>query len=311
LAKKETYWVEFNQEGLVPVAIHQSLLEASLSAGIPMFHLCGGQARCSTCRILVLEGEEWLAPPNQKELELRETMTFPSNVRLACQTQVRGNSVKVTRIIRDDSDITLYVNGTDGECTRQIGTEKELILFFLDIRHFTPFVESHLAFDVIHIVRKLFTAFHTILDSNGGKIVETAGDSIYAIFGWEGALAENASAAVRTGFAILGILEELNASYFSTHFGQNIQVGIGIHAGLTIGGNIRLGRQDHLVVMGHAVNVAARLQSATRELNNSFLISEAVYQLLPTPLSHDRTFSMQLRGVLEPLCIYLLGKPYD
>jgi adenylate cyclase len=52
---------------------------------------------------------------------------------------------------------------------RQIGEELELALFFFDIRNFTSFAETHLAFDVIYIIRKLFSNFQTIIESNAGK----------------------------------------------------------------------------------------------------------------------------------------------
>jgi adenylate cyclase len=102
-------------------------------------------------------------------------------------------------------------------------------------------VETHLAFDVIHIVRKLFTAFHTIIERNGGRIIETAGDGLYAVFGLRNNQSQSASAAVKTGYAILSELERLNGTYFKEYFCQTVAVGIGVHAGLAIKGNMRLG----------------------------------------------------------------------
>ena len=308
--RQERYSVEFNPEGNVLVEPQQSLLEAALLAGIPLFHLCGGQARCSTCRVLVLQGGEWLTERTDKEQRLKEQMAFPADVRLACQTKVRGNSAKVARIIRDESDIGLYVGAAAGESSQQIGTEKELVLFFLDIRNFTAFVERHLAFDVIHIIRKLFTMVHSFITSNGGRIVETAGDSVYAVFSWEQPLSEGVSGAVRSGFAILEELQQLNQTYFQSYFSHTFQVGIGIHLGVVIGGNIRLGKEDHLVVMGHPVNIAARLQNATKELNNTYLISDAVYQHLRHPLPDHLTTWVHLKGVSEAVQVHLLGSPY-
>jgi adenylate cyclase len=71
------YWVEFAEDRVVRVGGDQSILDASLSSGIPHFHVCGGKAKCSTCRVLVIEGEEWLTPPNQKESFLKNQMHFP------------------------------------------------------------------------------------------------------------------------------------------------------------------------------------------------------------------------------------------
>src|SRR5688500_3278148 len=58
-------------------------------------------------------------------------------------------------------------------------TEKEMALFFLDIRNFTPLVERRQALEVIHIVKKLFSTFQNIIRNHHGKIIETTGDGFY------------------------------------------------------------------------------------------------------------------------------------
>src|ERR1041385_7307563 len=114
------YFVEFVGEKLVEIAHAQSILDASLSAGIPHFHACGGNAKCSTCRVLVIDGDNRLSPPTQKESFLKHQMHFPPNVRLACQTHVKRGTVKLKRIIKDESDIGLYVGSAAGDSTQQL-----------------------------------------------------------------------------------------------------------------------------------------------------------------------------------------------
>src|SRR6478672_9409493 len=208
------YLVEFAKDGVVQVEEGQSILDASLSAGIPHFHACGGKAKCSTCRVLVIEGEEWLTAPGQKESFLKNQMHFPPNVRLACQTHVTGGPVKLRRIIQDETDIGLYVGSAAGDSTQQLGEERDLALMFLDIRNFTHIVESHPAFDVIHIIRKLFSSFQSRIESSKGKIVETTGDGVYAVFGYETGKEESAQAAVQAAYSMLEDLQILNETYF-------------------------------------------------------------------------------------------------
>jgi adenylate cyclase len=74
---EEKYLVEFTQEGCVYASTEQTLLDASLAAGVPLYHVCGGKAKCSTCRVLVHEGSQWLTAPNQKEKALKHQMHFP------------------------------------------------------------------------------------------------------------------------------------------------------------------------------------------------------------------------------------------
>jgi adenylate cyclase len=71
-----------------------------------------------------------------------------------------------------------------------------------------------------------------------------------------------------------------------------------------------VGKEDHSVVMGHPVNIASRLQSATKELNNDFIISEDVFNLLVNPSETPQPKTILVRGISKPLTIYLMGKPY-
>ena len=165
----KNFEVGFTSDKNIQIQKAQSLLDASLAAGIPHFHVCGGNARCSTCRVLILTGKEVLTSPNEKENLLKDLMHFSDDIRLACQTYVKGNGVRLTRIIRDESDIDLYVGSSAAAFTENIGIEKKIVVCFIDIRDFTHFAETHLPFDIIHIIRKLFNCFHAIIERNQGE----------------------------------------------------------------------------------------------------------------------------------------------
>ena len=101
----------------------------------------------------------------------------------------------------------------------------------------------------------------------------------------------------------------MNDSYFLPHFEEKIQVGIGIHVGKVVSGIVRVGKEDHSVVMGFPVNIASRLQNATKELNNEFIVSAEVYNLLISPPVLQSQLIV-VKGISTPLMIYLMGKPY-
>lgn len=309
--EEQRYFVEFTQEGCVYVSDKQSLLDASLEAGVPLYHVCGGKAKCSTCRVLVLQGSEWLSPVNERERALKHQMNFPPNVRLACQTFTTGGPVRLSRILKDASDIGLYVGSSAGEATQQIGEEKELALLFLDIRNFTPFIEQNLAFDVIHIIRKLFINCQNIIEGNAGQIIETMGDGLYATFGFTGTTIEAANAAVQSSLSILQDLDILNKEYYQPNFNHNIEEGIGIHIGKVITGSIRLGKQDRFIAMGYAVNIAARLQGLTKKLNNSLIVSDEVFAYLHKKPENHSTTTSDLKGVTGICQVHLIGKPFQ
>jgi adenylate cyclase len=194
--------------------------------------------------------------------------------------------------------------------TQEAETEKEMVLFFLDIRNFTPLVEKHQAFDVIHIVKKLFSTFQNIIKVYHGQIIETSGDGFYAAFGFDRDVKEAVNAAVQAGMAILETLENLNAQSFEKNLRQRIDVGIGVHVGKVATGNFNLGSKDHFVVMGYPVNVASRLQAATKELNNNFIISSTVFNILKDPDLNSVPLTVNLKGITDPFKVHLIGNRY-
>jgi adenylate cyclase len=194
--------------------------------------------------------------------------------------------------------------------TPETDTEKEMALFFLDIRNFTPLVEKHQAVDVIQIVKKIFSRFQNIIRIHHGRIIETSGDGFYAAFGFDRSVKESVNASVQAGMAILQSLENLNEQLFEKKLDQRIDVGIGIHVGRVATGNLHLGSKDHFVVMGYPVNVASRLQAATRELNNNFIISSEVFNMLKNPKLKSNPVKVNLKGVTNPCELHLIGKAY-
>jgi adenylate cyclase len=194
--------------------------------------------------------------------------------------------------------------------SQETEAEKEMALFFLDIRNFTPLVEKYQAFDVIHIIKRLFSTFQNIIRIHHGRIIETSGDGFYAAFGFDRDVTEAVNSAVQAGMAILETLENLNAQSFEKNLQQRIDVGIGVHVGKVATGNLHLGAKDHFVVMGYPVNVASRLQAATKELNNNFIVSSDVFRLLKNPLPNRELVNLNLKGVSGLSELYLIGRSY-
>jgi adenylate cyclase len=305
--KKKTFWIEFIGDRSVQIGEDETILQASLRSGIPHFHACGGQAKCSTCRVLVKAGASHLTPYTKGEANLRKTIPLPDDVRLACQTYVTGSQVKVHRIIRDELDRILYT--TDYTAGNEMGEEKDLALFFLDIRDFTPFMQKYLPFDVIHILRRLFQLFKSAIEEFGGRIIETSGDGLYAVFGFDTDLRKAVQNAIAAGNRIFFKLNCFNEEYMDLHFDHRFQVGIGLHAGKVIVGNIGLGVNDNMTVMGLPVNIASRLQELTKQVNNSFVISREAAELSGAIAKGTDTESA-LKGIEGSFPVRLIGEAY-
>jgi adenylate cyclase len=83
-----------------------TILDCSLAAGIPHISICGGNARCSTCRVSVLEGLEDCKPRNQAEQAIAKQLGLDDRIRLACQTRVTGSGkIKLRRLTLDHEDL--------------------------------------------------------------------------------------------------------------------------------------------------------------------------------------------------------------
>lgn len=305
------YHINFKGEKEVPIENGQTMLQASLAAGIPHYHACGGKGQCTTCRVLVLGGQEQLTPPTNFEIAVKNVKKFPDNVRLACQSWVNGEGVEVQRLIRDETDRYIFIDDTEANRRSVMGDRRKLALFFIDIRNFTPFIEANLPFDVIHIMRRIFALFKNVIAQYDGEIIDTAGDGLYAVFGLNSRIKQAAESAVLAGLKILEDLKIFNNMYMRPYFNHTFEVGIGVHVGKVIVGNVGIGLSHNLTVMGFPVNIAARLQAATKELNNSFVISGIAYRLVKNPPYAVGESYLNLKGVSSAYEVKLIGKPYE
>lgn len=189
--------------------------------------------------------------------------------------------------------------------------ERELAILFLDIRNFTGLMEAQPGQTVIQVVRRLFTAFNQIVKKFEGKVVEVAGDSLYAVFGLQTELKESVNNAYKASKLMFQTVTLFNEAYAEPYYGGPLEIGVGLHAGKVFVGEFGLDNAPQLSVMGLPVNIASRLQAKTKELNNDMIISEDAYQLLAdnNPIIHHQT--VHLQGISQGQQVYLAGKPYN
>ena len=84
----------------------ETVLEAVRRAQIPIASACGGKAKCSTCRIWILDGAEGCPPPNETELRLTESLGLGGNIRLACQLRPTAD-ITFRRLVLDEMDLRI------------------------------------------------------------------------------------------------------------------------------------------------------------------------------------------------------------
>jgi adenylate cyclase len=266
-----------------------TLLEASRIGGIPHAAVCGGRSRCSTCRVRVIEGLEALPPPQEEEERVLHRIHAAPGVRLACQTRPVG-PVTIQPLL---PQITAPKALFGGDVSQ--GKEQEVAVLFADLRGFTSMAERRLPYDVVFLLNQYFRVTGEAIVAAGGHVDKFIGDGVMAVFGLRGrpelASAQALDAARRMALA----LDTFNAQHHA-ELKTPFRIGIGIHFGPAIVGEMGFAPALSLTAIGDTVNTASRLESATKEENVQLLISETVALGAELPGDIGRRCEIALRG---------------
>jgi adenylate cyclase len=281
-----------------------TLLDISLEAGIPHTHVCGGNARCSTCRVLITEGLECCGPRNAAEQDLAQRLHFTPEVRLACQTEiVSEGKITLRRLSLDAHDIGMFHDEAFGKVAPSFkGLEQQIAILFADIRGFTSFSEALLPYDVIYVLDRYFQLMSQEIQRHGGMINVYMGDGLMALFGVDNP-DRAVERAVRAGLGMLEALERLNP-YLEALYHRRLQMGIGIHYGNTVIGTIGDPKNPKWTAIGDAVNLASRIETANKTLNTTFLISAEAYSSVKEQVIINQSFLVQIPGKSGEYCLY-------
>jgi adenylate cyclase len=278
-----------------------TVLEASLRYNVPHASVCGGRARCSTCRIRIIGDCSALPQPSQREaFVLHRVGTEDPSIRLACQL----------RPTEDLSFFQLFLPHTvsaDGHASSptRIGQERYLVSMFVDMRGSTRMAEKRLPFDTVFIVNRFLGAVSAAVLESGGMPNQFVGDGMLALFGLTVSRREACRQALRAAALIAANVEELN-KFLSHDLREPIRCGIGIHGGEVIVGDI--GYRDHMVftALGDPVNVAARLQDMTKTLSCEVVISDEVRATAGLSADALPQQEVTIRGRNEPMIVRVI-----
>lgn len=282
-----------------------TLLDASRNHNVPHASVCGGRGRCSTCRVRIIDGVDDLPAASAEEQRVLERIGAPPQVRLACQT----------RPLHDLSMIPLLpptANPTDGMARPSYlrGEEREIVILFADLRDFTRFSEQKLPYDVVFVLNRYFASMGSAVSDAGGHLDKFIGDGVMALFGVDRPVGEAARQSLIAAKLMAQRLDELNES-LSTELREPLRIGIGLHVGPAIIGEMGYGKATSLTAVGDSVNTASRLEAMTKEFSAQLVVSEAVAGHANIDLSAFPSHDIGVRGRTENISARVIMQAAD
>jgi len=282
-----------------------SVLDASRRIGMPHASVCGGRGRCSTCRVHVSVGRENLPEPSTEEQRVLQRVGASDATRLACQLRPT-HDVSVTPLLSPDA------TAKDGHRRSAIsqGAEREVAILFADIRAFTAFSEKKLPYDVVFVLNQYFRTMGEAVERAGGQLDKFIGDGVMALFGIETDAEAGCRSALEAARRMAVGLKELNEN-LKNDLPEPLRIGIGIHVGSVIVGDMGYAGARSVTAIGDPVNTASRLETMNKEFTSQLIVSKKVARRAGLDLSEERLEVVTVRGRADPLQVYILNDAAD
>jgi len=298
-----TYQVRHVSGRVITAPVGRSILEAIRDEGLPHASVCGGRARCTTCRVRVSGGLEHLPPAGRMEAQALGRIQAPPNVRLACQC----------RPTRDVAVAPLLPPNAGPSSARRaqsesLGRERRIVAVFVDLRDSTHLAEGRLPYDVVFIMNQFFAEMHAALRATGGYYAQFRGDGLLALYGLQSALPVACRAALEGAAQMQERIEQLNRS-LAVDLAAPLRIGIGIHAGVAIVGT--LGPPDAPIysAIGDMVNTAARFEDMTKAFGCTLVVSAEALRQAGIEPGDSPQHQVRVRGKTERLTVYAVADP--
>src|SRR4029077_8248452 len=289
--------VSYPSGRVVQIVRGVSVLAARRMAGTPHPSVCGGRGRCSTCRIRVEGAQEALVAPAPEEVKVLRRVGAAPDVRLACQLRPQGD-LRVTPLLpataqaRDGFRRPGYLQGA----------EREIAIMFADLRSFTQLSEQKLPYDLVFLLNRYFAEMGHAVEAAGGRIDKFIGDGVMALFGLDTGVEAGCREALAAAKGMAERMQDLNLALVHD-ISEPLRIGIGIHTGAAIGGEMGYGPAVSATAVGDSVNPGSRIESLTKTYACELVISEAVMLRAGVDLADAPRHEIEIRGRVERLVV--------
>ena len=264
--RRKRFTVTYPENYPVQAPIGLSVLEVSRRVGRPHVSVCGGRGRCTTCRIRIEGALGKLPTPNDLEAHALARIAAPPGVRLACQLRPRHDLAVYPLLHPDLLARSLTVAG------EKFGEERRVTILFIDLRGSTRLAQARLPYDVVFLLNHYFAEMAVAIDATGGHYSNFTGDGLMALFGLEGNSDHGARAALNCALRMLENLDRLNRE-LAAELSEPMIIGVGIHTGEAVIGEMGPPKTPVLSALGDAVNTAARLERITKKIEMPVAVS--------------------------------------
>jgi adenylate cyclase len=183
------------------------------------------------------------------------------------------------------------------------GEMRDVVIFFSDIVGFTPLSESIGPAEVVELLNEYLTAMTNVIFRYQGTVNKYIGDAIMAVYGAPNQIENPSERALHACLEMRDALTSFNTAR-EAHSQKPIAIGMGLHKGHVLVGNIGSPRQMEYTVIGDAVNVSSRIEGLTRSLNTDLLISDAVYRDVADLIDVTTHESVEVKGKSEAITVH-------
>ena len=300
--RRSVYRIHHPSGRVIAATAGSSILEAVREAGLAHASVCGGRARCTTCRVRIGEGLAALAPPEALEAEALRRIDAAPNVRLACQARPAAD-VWITPLVPA---------GAGAEAARRPGGvqghEQQVVAMFVDLRGSTALGETRLPYDVVFILNQFFAEMSEALQTTGGHYAQFTGDGLLALYGLSGDIGPACRDALAGAAEMRRRLGELNRR-LAPELAAPLRMGIGVHAGVAIVGSMGPPAAPIISAIGDTINSAARLESMTKQFGATLVVSVDTLRLAGIAFPDIPAHRVDVRGKVQQIDVLAVEDP--
>jgi adenylate cyclase len=225
----------------------------------------------------------------------------PPSVRLACQLRPLTD-LSVTPLLPASASAADAMERAE----YQRSEERMVAVLFADMRGFTRLAESRLPYDVVFVLNRYREEMAHAIESAGGVVNEFVGDGVMALFGLDSDVQTGCKQAMAAARAMLDRLEHLNRT-LAAELSEPLRIGIGIHAGPVILGEMGYTNLKGITVVGDVVNTASRLEEMTKRFGAQVVMSEDAATPLGDSVAAWQRQEVEVRGRLRTMTVLVLG----